>query len=91
LSRVGKGAASPGTLAQEFTLAGREIHFVLGTMAETDRNRPLDDSFGDLVGYAAAVGISDKPKTLGEFFDMVLLKVGGTPSAAATGASAATR
>lgn len=91
LSRIGKGAASPGVRSQEFTLAGREINFVLGTMAEADRNRPLDDSFVDLVAYAAAVGVSEKPKTLGDFFDAVLRKVSGTAPAAATGASAATR
>jgi len=88
LSRVGKGTAAPGTQTQEFTLAGREINFVLGTMADADRTRPLDDSFDDLMTYAATLGVGEKPKTLGEFFDVVLRKVGGTAPA---GAAAATR
>jgi hypothetical protein len=91
LSRIGKASASPGTQAQEYTLAGREINFVLSTMADTDRNRPLDDSFDDLVPYAAALGVAEKPKTLGEFFDVMLRKVGGAAPAATPRVSAATQ
>ncbi len=83
LCRIGKAAASPGTKAQEFGQVGRELNFVLGTMAETDRNRLLDDSFDDLIALAAAVGVTDQPKTLGEFCQALLRKVGASTTASA--------
>ncbi len=84
LSRIGKSrdVLNP---AQELGQAVRELTLSLNTMSEADRAGKLDESFADLLALAAALGFTEKPKTLGEFFELLVAKSGGSPAQAVSG------
>ncbi len=77
--RIGKAAASPGTQAQEFALAAKELNYLYGTMAETDRQRKLDDAFSDLRAFAGQVAGAQSPATLGALCEALLTRAGAAP------------
>jgi hypothetical protein len=77
LTRIAKVAASPVAQDQEINTARGEVSVLLGTMAEADRDRRLDDSYDELLEYASTVGMAEKPRTIGEFFEILRSRVGG--------------
>jgi hypothetical protein len=85
--RIGKVAASPGAQAQEFALAAKELNYLYGTMAESDRQRTLDDTFADLRTFAAQVAGTQAPPTLGALCEALLTKAGAAPPRAQTAAA----
>jgi tetratricopeptide (TPR) repeat protein len=76
LSRIGKAGATSRLASQELAQASREITLILGTMSEADRAAQLDESFGDALTLATLLGITEKPTSLGAFFELLLNKSG---------------